>query len=151
MFVTDCSVGTQVLTPESAKEDMARTADSGVHQLRALVGLCNAAEFDSETLSQPLNERRIFGDATDQAALRFSECLGRVSELHQTWPLASELAFDSKNKFMARTFTLSELRGLRMCLGPVEATSFKQTKHGYVQTRREEEEDGISVRADADD
>ncbi len=130
MFVTHCSVGTTIMTPESAQESMTQTTDSGTSQLRALTGLCNAAEFDSETLTKPLNERRIFGDATDQAALRFSESLGPVSELRQAWKMAAELAFDSKNKFMARVFTLGEVRGLNMCLSPGEGAGFQNSEHG---------------------
>ncbi len=139
MFVTDCSVGTTVLTPESAKEGVTQKKEkSVVHQLRALAGLCNAADFDAETLSRPLDERRIFGDATDQAALRFSESLGPVSELRRAWKMTSELAFDSKNKFMAKEFALSDPHGLGMCLSPGEAIDFQRADRRYVKDGRDE-------------
>lgn len=135
MFATECSLGTATSTPELAREDMIRSENSAAHQLRAVAGLCNAADFDSETLSLPLSERRIFGDATDQAALRFSESLGPVSELRKAWKGAFELAFDSKHKFMAKAFTLGETRGLTMCLSPVEATDFQKADNMYVEHR----------------
>ncbi len=133
MFATECSLGIATSTPELAKEDMTRKETRASHQLRAVAGLCNAADFDSETLSLPLSERRIFGDATDQAALRFSESLGPVSELRQAWKVAFELAFDSKHKFMAKAFTLAEARGLEMCLSSVEATEFRKDHNLYVK------------------
>ena len=77
---------------------------SGVHQLRALSGLCNAAEFDAAASKLPLHDRPIFGDATDQAILRLSETLGSVSALRQMARRVYELAFNSKNKFMIRVF-----------------------------------------------
>src|SRR5271163_4422952 len=117
MFVTECSIFTTNFTPQSARDDMvAKSKASGVHQLRALAGLCNAAEFDAASTDVPLHERPIFGDATDQAILRFSESLGSVSDLRRLWKKTYELAFNSKNKFMIRTFSLAEPQGLEVAL-----------------------------------
>lgn len=79
---------------------------SAIHQLRAVAGLCNAAEFDATTMNLPIHERKVIGDATDQAILRFSEGLGPVSELRSMWKKTYDLVFNSKNKFMVRTFSL---------------------------------------------
>jgi sodium/potassium-transporting ATPase subunit alpha len=98
---------------------------SGIHQLRAMSGLCNAAEFDAAALNLPLHERPIFGDATDQAILRLSETLGSVANLRQMWKRTYELAFNSKNKFMIRTFTLNESSGLGLALSPAESINFR--------------------------
>jgi sodium/potassium-transporting ATPase subunit alpha len=125
MFVTDFSVGIAAFTPESAREDIDRAGlASGLWQLRALAGLCNAAQFDAASMKLPLAERQIYGDATDQAILRLSERLGPVSELYQLWAKTYELAFSSKNKFMIRTFRLAELNG-RNVLSATEATQFQ--------------------------
>lgn len=90
MFVTECSVGAKKMTPESAVEFLSPKVSevvdsslssrnslvkstgiaSAIQQLRALGGLCNAGEFDAATWHLPLKERKISGDATDQAVLR---------------------------------------------------------------------------------
>ena len=69
-------------------------------QLRSVGGLCNAAQFDAASLALPLSERKINGDATDSAILRFSEELGEVSDLTQNWKREFDLPFNSKNKYM---------------------------------------------------
>lgn len=106
-------------------ETVLKGKSTGVHQLRALSGLCNAAEFDAAAENMPLNERPIFGDATDQAILRFSELLGPVSEMRRLWKKTWEVAFNSRNKFMIRTFTVAESKGFGLALSPAEALQFK--------------------------
>jgi sodium/potassium-transporting ATPase subunit alpha len=129
MFVTECSVGTTTMTPESARDDMVRQrresqGKNAIDQLRLVAGLCNAGEFDAANSNLPLAQRKINGDATDQAILRFSESLGPVSELRQLWSKNFELAFNSKNKFMIRTFSLVERGGLGFALSAAEAADF---------------------------
>lgn len=111
---------------------MNSSLSSPIHQLRALAGLCNASSFDEETLSKPLEERRIFGDATDQASLRFSEGLGSVEELRRAWRMVLDLSFDSKKKFMARCFSSVQLQGLDMALPVEEASQFEKANRLYV-------------------
>ena len=72
-------------------------------QLRVVGGLCNAAQFDATTRALPLSERKINGDATDSAILRFSEELGEVNDLTQNWKREFDLPFNSKNKYMVLT------------------------------------------------
>jgi len=98
---------------------------NAVDQLRAVAGLCNSGEFDAATNHLPLHERKINGDATDQAVLRFSESLGPVSELRRMWKKTFELAFNSKNKYMIRTLQLVEKKGLDVALPSTEAASFR--------------------------
>ena len=126
MFVTDCSVSETAFSPVDARDDMvAKSYTSGVHQLRAMTGLCNAAEFDASAIKQPLHERKMYGNATDQAVLRFSESLGQVSELRAMWKKIYQLAFNSKNKFMIRAFSLAEPGGLRVAVSAAEETEWK--------------------------
>lgn len=125
MFVTDCSLSTSAFTTESVRDEMVKSKESGTHQLRAMSGLCNAAEFDAASASLPLHERTIYGDATDQAILRFSEGLGSVDNLRAMWKKTFELAFNSKNKFMIRTFGLVHPNGLGLALSPSEAAEFR--------------------------
>ncbi|PYI36884.1 Na/K ATPase alpha 1 subunit [Aspergillus indologenus CBS 114.80] len=128
MFVTECAISTTCFSPDSARDEMNRKGKkSGVHQLRAMAGLCNAAEFDAASMQFPLHEREIHGNATDQAVLRLSESFGSVAKLRQTWKKTFELAFNSKNKFMVRTFTLAEPEGLGLAMSAAESAQFKRS------------------------
>lgn len=118
------------MTPESTRDEMIlrhnkTNRKNAIDQLRLIAGLCNSGEFDEATNHLPLHERKINGDATDQAILRFSESLGPVSELRQLWRKNFELAFNSKNKFMIRTLSLVDNKGLDFALPTSEAMAFK--------------------------
>ncbi|KAK7706288.1 hypothetical protein SLS64_007627 [Diaporthe eres] len=84
---------------------------NAIDQLRTIGGLCNAAVFDAQTRKLPLNERKIHGDATDTAILRFSESLGPISEMKRCWHTKFDLAFNSKNKFMIRVLSMAHPDG----------------------------------------
>jgi sodium/potassium-transporting ATPase subunit alpha len=129
MYVTETSIGTQNLDPQTARDEMMKRHQEGkgvnaVDQLRAIAGLCNSGEFDMSSEQLPLHDRRINGDATDQALLRLSESLGPVSELRRMWKKTFELAFNSKNKYMIRTMALVEEEGLKMALPTSEIGAF---------------------------
>ncbi|GIK00959.1 hypothetical protein Aspvir_004989 [Aspergillus viridinutans] len=125
MFVTDCAVSISTFTSDGARDEMVlKGKASAIHQLRAVAGLCNAAEFDAATMNLPVHERKVIGDATDQAILRFSEGLGPVSELRSMWKKTYDLAFNSKNKFMVRTFSQVDSAGLGDVMSPAESTQF---------------------------
>jgi sodium/potassium-transporting ATPase subunit alpha len=129
MFVTDCGISTTTFAPKSARDDMvAKSKASGVHQLRAMTGLCNAGQFNAASMKLPLHQRQIYGDATDQAILRLSESLGSVAELRQMWKKTFELAFNSKNKFMIGVFSLAEPNGLEVAVSAAEESQWKQEK-----------------------
>lgn len=133
MFVTECSIGTHNMTPESARDEMMKEShikdvvlsSNSVAQLRSVAALCNSGEFDAATFNLPLHERKINGDATDQAVLRFSESLGPVAELREMWKKTFELAFNSKNKYMIRTLQLVQKEGLALALPSTEASTFR--------------------------
>lgn len=127
MFATECSIAERTMTPEQAVEFQnhnGKTTNS-VAQLRSLAGLCNAGEFDAATLNLPLAERKIAGDATDQAVLRLSETFGEVRQLYTLWRKTFELAFNSKNKFMIRTLKLSDPEGLKLAVSPEELAEWR--------------------------
>ena len=126
MFVTDGAVGSKCSTPEKAKEHMDKHKSiSGFHQLRGMSALCNAAEFDAASVYLPLQERPIFGDATDQALLRLSEGLESVNDLRKNFGKTYELAFNSKNKFMIRIFTARKMDAANLLLSEAERATFK--------------------------
>lgn len=114
MVVTDIYAAGEEYTPEAARDMMAvlrsennvatlsKKREDIIDQVRILGGLCNSGEFDVATMHLPVSERRINGDATDQAVLRLSESLGSVAELRRDYKKVFEIAFNSKNKFMIR-------------------------------------------------
>jgi sodium/potassium-transporting ATPase subunit alpha len=69
-------------------------------ELAFIAGICNAGEFNASTINLPLSQRKILGDATDQAVLRFAESLQSVSDMRYEWKSVFKLPFNSKNKFM---------------------------------------------------
>ncbi|KAI0431171.1 hypothetical protein F5Y09DRAFT_355238 [Xylaria sp. FL1042] len=133
MTVTECTIGTHTITVDEAEDELltstapvvAGIVTTGVNQVRAIAALCNAAEFDAATSDLPPEEQRVFGDATDQAVLRFSERLGSVHHMRQCWSKTYELAFNSKNKFMIKTFSISRKDCLGATLSENEAENFK--------------------------
>ena len=129
MYVTECSIGLDIMSNTQARDEMLRRqtesqSSNAVSQLRAIAGLCNAGNFDAATEHLPLHDRKIIGDATDQAVLRFSESLGKVSDLRQMWKKTFELAFNSKNKFMIRTLKLVQKEGLSIALPATDGGAF---------------------------
>jgi sodium/potassium-transporting ATPase subunit alpha len=114
MVVTDIYAAGEEYTPEAARDlvsimhsdDSVTALDKKrqdvMEELRLLAGLCNSGEFDAATMHLPIPERKINGDATDQAVLRLAESLGSVAELRRNWKKVFEIAFNSKNKFMIR-------------------------------------------------
>jgi sodium/potassium-transporting ATPase subunit alpha len=108
MRVTDCLVGKESmsvgeavqLNSQSQSSDKTVPEDSAVGKLALLAGLCNEADFDPTTTHLPLSERKINGNATDQAVLRFAESVSPIAGMKQRWRTDFRLAFNSKNKFM---------------------------------------------------
>ncbi|RAL60563.1 hypothetical protein DID88_009759 [Monilinia fructigena] len=122
----ECSMGTNSMTPQTARDEMISSGrdKTTISQMRPIAGLCNSGEFDASAIRLPSSERKINGDATNQAVLRFSESLGPVSELRNMWRKTFELAFNNKNRYMIRTLALTEPSGLTYALAEAEASSF---------------------------
>lgn len=128
MTVTECNIGNKALAAADAEaeiQDPNHVSGSGVSQLRALSALCNGAEFDAASMSKPVEERLVHGDATDQAIIRFSERLSSVNQIRQCWQKTYELAFNSKNKYMIRTFSVFRHDILKHSLPEGEASSWQ--------------------------
>jgi sodium/potassium-transporting ATPase subunit alpha len=108
MNITDCLIGRKALSANSAVAIMELDSNvtdpdisrDSIVDLATVSGLCNAGEFDAATLHLPLARRKIFGDATDSAILRFSESIHPVSESRKAWITTYKVPFNSKNKFM---------------------------------------------------
>ncbi|CAK7235778.1 hypothetical protein SCUCBS95973_009383 [Sporothrix curviconia] len=136
MFVTDCSLGVTTYSTDEAvllAESVASTSlPSPLTQLGAGTGLCNAATFDASG-ADGKGERRIFGNATDQAALRLADSLSPLPMLRSAWTAVAELAFDSKTMYTATALALNDRTGSKatahLCLtaSEVAASTFGRT------------------------
>lgn len=123
MVVTDSFAGGQVMSADGARDALVAgrntaqgLASNAIEQLRTVASLCNAGEFGAATNHLPIALRKVHGDATDQAILRFAESLGPIAELKRCWTTRSNLAFNSKNKFMIRVFGMTHSGGLSLAL-----------------------------------
>ncbi|KAG0046490.1 hypothetical protein BGZ83_008342 [Gryganskiella cystojenkinii] len=119
MFVTN----TAFLDYETAPEEMRTRIEKGttagnplpqlstdalslsLRQLQLAAQLCNNAKFDHETIGLPLQERKILGDATDCALLRFAhQCSSDLGTLSACLERTMEIPFNSRNKWMMTVY-----------------------------------------------
>ncbi|KAI8355961.1 hypothetical protein B0O80DRAFT_448399 [Mortierella sp. GBAus27b] len=73
-------------------------------QLQLATLLCNNAKFDNETMGLPVAERKILGDATDSALLRFAAQVSETSALSACFERKFEIPFNSRNKWMMTVY-----------------------------------------------
>ncbi|XP_049854932.1 sodium/potassium-transporting ATPase subunit alpha-like [Schistocerca gregaria] len=71
--------------------------------------LCSRAEFDAEQLDLPVYARRVFGDASETAILKFLEAaLGGVEEYRQQHQKVFEIPFSSDTKYQVSVHRTKE-------------------------------------------
>nr|GAT50085.1 H-K-ATPase alpha [Mycena chlorophos] len=104
MTAVNVAVGErQYSVTEASTKVLAAYADSEglvlAVALRALAGLCNDAAFAPSKVEEPLEDRRVNGDAKDTGLLRFAESIALTDELRANWREIGKIAFNSKNKF----------------------------------------------------
>lgn len=75
-----------------------------IRQLQLATLLCNNAKFDNETKSLPVAERKILGDATDSALLRFAAQVSDTATLSACFERTFEIPFNSRNKWMMAVY-----------------------------------------------
>jgi sodium/potassium-transporting ATPase subunit alpha len=109
MTVTNCFVDSEEMSANAAAGVVElNSKESGrmsplVNSFKELAragALCNGAEFDAATNTLPVDQRRVLGDATDSAILRFVETLRSVSFTRQQWKQVFRIPFNSKDKYM---------------------------------------------------
>jgi sodium/potassium-transporting ATPase subunit alpha len=71
---------------------------AGIKQMAAIAAICNEATFDEMDRDQPIELRKVNGDATDSAILRFAEILKPIQESKQEWQQVYGTSFNSKTK-----------------------------------------------------
>ncbi|KAI8351050.1 putative K, P-type ATPase [Mortierella sp. GBAus27b] len=116
MFVTNMAFLDHETTPEEAhtrikKEATANLPQPGdsaqllaLRQLQLATLLCNNAKFEEETIHQPIAERKVLGDATDSALLRFSAQVSETTLLASCFERTHEIPFNSRNKWMMAVY-----------------------------------------------
>jgi sodium/potassium-transporting ATPase subunit alpha len=97
MSVTDYIIERES-TPSSKAPGLYDT-NRGLKRLAIVSSVCNDAEFDASTTSFPVPDRKVNGDATDSAILRFAESMTVTLSVRHAWRTIFKIAFNSKNKF----------------------------------------------------
>ena len=97
MSVTDYVIGKEE-TP-AVKAPGIYDTTPGLKKLAIVSSVCNKAEFDASTSNLPIADRKVNGDATDSAILRFAEFMTVSYSLRQAWKAIFKIAYNSKNKF----------------------------------------------------
>nr|POE79899.1 isoform 3 of sodium/potassium-transporting atpase subunit alpha-1 [Quercus suber] len=100
MTVTDYALGKEanLATKAPGLFDDSRA----LQRLASVATIVNDAEFDASTITMPVADRKVNGDATDTAILRFAEAMTPVSSVRAAWHTVFSVAFNSKNKFAIR-------------------------------------------------
>lgn len=103
MFINNVSFVTKEMKPQECK-DILRTdhpEKKAVRTLQLAAGLCNAATFDAASMTLPVHERVINGDATDSSLLRFAEDLRESTAAdRREFKTIFQVPFNSKNKYV---------------------------------------------------
>ena len=110
MVVSDVMVGTEEMPAGAAagivhlgkKNEGPLPLAQAINDLAEISALCNAGDFDAATNHLPIDQRKVMGDATDSAILRFAEQLIPVSTSREKWKRIYKVGFNSKNKFMVQ-------------------------------------------------
>jgi sodium/potassium-transporting ATPase subunit alpha len=83
----------RVFTPKDAPVD-----SIAFRELRKGMTLCNDSKFDDNDVSAPVETRKVIGNATDGALLRYQAALPS-SDISSAYSRLYDLPFNSKNKF----------------------------------------------------
>ncbi|KAG9084052.1 hypothetical protein FRC06_004254, partial [Ceratobasidium sp. 370] len=76
--------------------------NDNLHQMGAIAAICNSANFEAGTEGQPTSIRKIIGDATDSAILKFAHTMRPVETSRAVWDDVFKMNFSSKTKFMLK-------------------------------------------------
>ncbi|KAG9123731.1 hypothetical protein FRC07_014132, partial [Ceratobasidium sp. 392] len=78
------------------------SGNDNLHQMGAIAAVCNSANFEAGTEDQPTSIRKIIGDATDSAILKFAHTMRPVEASRAAWDDVFRMNFSSKTKFMLK-------------------------------------------------
>ncbi|KAI8328575.1 hypothetical protein BC941DRAFT_444686 [Chlamydoabsidia padenii] len=124
MFVTSVGFGDTECTPDECRDTITSGSSNPIanayRQLHLASYCCNNASFDADSLNLPIPERKVNGDATDSAILRFAAGLGSLPENEQE--RVYEIPFNSKNKWMLSMFKTTQLLGTLFGCAPSDSS-----------------------------
>jgi sodium/potassium-transporting ATPase subunit alpha len=102
MTVVTVAFVDQQMSTEEAYTALADGSSIPLVQLHEAAALCNDADFDPQSINEPVDKRSIQGNATDGAALKFAESAKAhsVKALNDSNPRVFTVPFNSKNKWM---------------------------------------------------
>ncbi|KAJ1915893.1 hypothetical protein H4219_004080 [Mycoemilia scoparia] len=107
MYVQNIAAIDKIYNSQEAADEFSRGSNIMIQLLHQTVALCNNASFDAAPSGDgvPVSERKIIGDATDSALLRFAEELSPVNGVTRQYKKMYEIPFNSRNKWMMAIFT----------------------------------------------
>ncbi|GAB1521256.1 hypothetical protein RhiTH_004348 [Rhizoctonia solani] len=85
--------------------------NNNLRQMSAVAAICNSANFASGTEDEPTSIRKVIGDATDSAILRFAHTMRPIETSRSVWDDVFKLNFSSKTKFMLKLSKLVDSSG----------------------------------------
>ncbi|OCK80749.1 putative Na/K ATPase alpha 1 subunit [Lepidopterella palustris CBS 459.81] len=89
------------LSVDEANRELAQEKEAeALSRIHRASLLCNDATFDPLTKDLPIMERKVQGNATDAAVLRFAEAARSSSSIHNVHSKVFQIPFNSKNKWM---------------------------------------------------
>ncbi|CUA71243.1 sodium/potassium-transporting ATPase subunit alpha [Rhizoctonia solani] len=83
--------------------------NKNLKQMGAVAAICNSANFASGTEDEPTSIRKVIGDATDSAILRFAHAMRPIETARSAWEDVFKLNFSSKTKFMLKFSKLVDI------------------------------------------
>ncbi|PPQ70421.1 hypothetical protein CVT24_013171 [Panaeolus cyanescens] len=96
-------------TISSALSYLDEATQRNVQEIVAVGAICNAAKFDQNAPVHPLTSKKIVGNATDVAVLRFSDSIAAVEHTRGNWTGVYRKNFNSKasDKYMLQLSRLA--------------------------------------------
>ncbi|KAJ5623681.1 hypothetical protein N7490_012286 [Penicillium lividum] len=102
MSVVTTTFVDKVLSAEEAISAAKEGSLKPLMDLHKAAALCNDATFDAATIKYPVSQRKVLGNSTDGAVLKFVEEAqkGAVKELNEKYQRVFTIPFNSKNEWM---------------------------------------------------
>ena len=126
MFVVKTALYDEERTPLECRDAIVGQDDGNAGRiLHTTASLCCTATFDASTMNLPVEQRQMFGDATDCSILRFSETVSSIQAIRDSWTKIFEIPFNSRNKFMLRLMQADDREALAQGITVSEAATIQ--------------------------
>jgi sodium/potassium-transporting ATPase subunit alpha len=106
------------------------TGLANLEELQMISCMCSKAKFDEADKNLPIEERRVFGDATETGLLRYAAAHLNIDELHSKHPKVFEIPFSSHTKWNMTIHKMKHENGsLKMLIKGAPERVFKMCSH----------------------